>query len=251
MFELEDLTFSYPGKFERVLNSITCTITAGDYVVVQGPSGVGKSTFLYLIGMLLNDGNLEGRVQFENSALTSLSEHTKSKIRKRRFGFLTQSSFLIPSMTCGENISLPLLVQGYAKRKATQIVNALVREADQVCNITQEQKNLALSHKLDKYPSEISGGQRKRLALLRSIVHSPEVLFADEPLSNLDAHTRKSIVQLLQKWKDGHLSYSSWAAHAPRTLIVVSHEDDLRSSANNIVFFDENGHVTQTRSLNQ
>lgn len=245
MFELDNLTYCYPGQEVRILDSITASFNSGEFVVVQGPSGVGKSTLLYLIGMLLNEGALVGSIRFENEQLSSYSERKKSEIRKSRFGFLTQSSFLIPSMTCRENVALPLLVQGYSRRSAFQIVHSLVKEADEVCKVKQDQRNLGLSHKLEHYPSEISGGQRKRLALLRSIIHSPEVLFADEPLSNLDAATRIKIVILLQKWKEGELLSCPPRDNTKRTVIVVSHEDDLQNCANKIVVFNENGGATQ------
>jgi putative ABC transport system ATP-binding protein len=201
--------------------------------------------------MLLVEGEFSGDLRFDNVPIKSISEKAKAEIRKTRFGFLTQSSFLIPSMTCAENVALPLLINGQSMRSALRIVNDLTCEADEVCGVTADQGNLCLSQKLQKYPSEISGGQRKRLALLRSLVHSPEILFADEPFSNLDAITRSSIVVLLQKWKDGELLRCEHLSKNDRTVIVVSHEDDLRNCASKLVTFSEGGSAIQKLRRNR
>jgi len=170
------------GTQTKALKGIDLTISQGDYVTIQGPSGGGKSTLLSIIGLL--DKATSGEYQISDVAVTKLSESQMAKVRNREIGFIFQDFNLIGDMTVSQNVELPLIYRGIdkatRKEKVAQVLNRV--------NMTERAHHL---------PNELSGGQQQRVAVARALVGSPTLLLADEPTGNLDSVNGDSVMQLL------------------------------------------------------
>ena len=183
-----------------ILQGINLTLISGDSLAIVGVSGSGKSTLLGLLAGL--DVSTSGRVIFDGIDLNTLDEDGRAKLRNRRVGFVFQSFQLLKNLTALENVMLPLELAG-------------IKEA----------KNIALKHlsdvgldaRVDHYPSQLSGGEQQRVAIARAFVASPKVLFADEPIGNLDQKTAKNIIDLIFKLNSDHGT----------TLVLVTHDQSI------------------------
>ncbi|WP_406862883.1 ABC transporter ATP-binding protein [Streptomyces sp. HUAS MG47] len=164
------------------LSGASLTIRAGEVVAVMGPSGSGKSTLLHcLAGIVRPDA---GTITYDGRELTALSDGARSALRRTDFGFVFQFGQLVPELTCVENVALPLRLAGERRRSAeARAAEWLARlEVDDVAG---------------KRPGEISGGQGQRVAVARSLVTAPRVLFADEPTGALDSLNGEKVMGLL------------------------------------------------------
>jgi lipoprotein-releasing system ATP-binding protein len=165
-----------------VLKGVDLEIGSGDMVSLIGASGVGKSTFLHVLGTL--DLPTEGEVRIDDTDVFARSPAALSDFRNRRIGFVFQSHYLLPEFTALQNVAMPALVQ----RKSPAEAEALARES-----LVQVGLGERLSHK----PGELSGGEQQRVALARALVLRPSLLLADEPTGNLDPETGEGIHRLL------------------------------------------------------
>jgi len=181
------------------LRGVSLEVQEGETVFLVGPSGAGKTTLLYTLAGL--ERPEAGEVFFEGIQLYRGSQRRQAEIRNRRMGFVFQSFFLLPELTALENVALPGLIGG---RKATDRAEALL---DQV----------GLTNRSQHLPAELSGGEQQRVAIARSLVNDPAILFADEPTGNLDGKTSEGVVDLL-------LALTSKQG---RTLLVVTHDVTL------------------------
>ena len=166
------------------LRGVDFRLERGESVVVAGPSGSGKSTLLNLLGCL--DEPDAGRVSFEGRDLSRATAAEKTRLRRRRLGFVFQSFHLIPVLSALENVDYPLLIDGVSRpirRERAEAALAAVGLADR------------LGHR----PDQLSGGERQRVAIARALVHDPVLVFADEPTANLDSRTGAAVVDLLSK----------------------------------------------------
>jgi putative ABC transport system ATP-binding protein len=196
-------------RFERsrgvaALDDVTLSIERGEMVSVVGPSGSGKSTFLNLVGGL--DRPTSGHIRVGGQTLHDLSDDELTRLRRDTIGFIFQFFNLLPTLTCLENVGLPLHLRGWPRRK----VEATARE---LLTLVQ------LDSRLDDHPEELSGGERQRVAIARALSINPPVILADEPTGNLDTHTGEQILALL---RDLHERLNS-------TVVIVTH--DLRVAA--------------------
>jgi putative ABC transport system ATP-binding protein len=173
------------GRIEvPALRGVDFRLERGESVVVAGPSGSGKSTLLNLLGCL--DEPDAGRVSFEGRDLSRATAAEKTRLRRRRLGFVFQSFHLIPVLSALENVDYPLLIDGVSRpirRERAEAALAAVGLADR------------LGHR----PDQLSGGERQRVAIARALVHDPVLVFADEPTANLDSRTGAAVVDLLSK----------------------------------------------------
>jgi len=166
------------------LRGVDFRLERGESVVVAGPSGSGKSTLLNLLGCL--DEPDAGRVSFEGRDLSRATAAEKTRLRRRRLGFVFQSFHLIPVLSALENVDYPLLIDG---------VSRPIRRARAEAALAA----VGLADRLGHRPDQLSGGERQRVAIARALVHDPVLVFADEPTANLDSRTGGAVVELLSK----------------------------------------------------
>ncbi|MER7835417.1 ABC transporter ATP-binding protein [Streptomyces sp. NPDC096040] len=208
MYELRNVTKLYSrGKDTvRALDGIDLTISDGDRLVIQGPTGGGKSTLLQMIGGL--DRPTSGEVVLDGTDLAKLSETKLTRIRSENIGFVFQSFNLIPTLTAQENVETALVPLGVKARERRE------RAAEALTSV-------GLGERLGHLPSEMSGGQQQRVAIARALVKQPKVLLADEPTGNLDEGMRDEIMDVLeQMWKELGL-----------TFIMVTHDSAIAKKA--------------------
>ena len=182
-----------------VLKGISLEVRSGEIVFLCGASGAGKTTLLYTLAGL--ERPRSGRVSFEGADIYALSSDRLAGLRNRRMGFVFQAYFLLPELTALENVTLPSMMDG--KPRQAEAANLLER--------------VGLKDRLHHLPSELSGGEQQRVAIARSLINDPSIIYADEPTGNLDSHTGESIIELLLQV----------ARHDRRTLIVVTHDQHL------------------------
>lgn len=204
-----DKNFSIDKTREvKVLKNISLDIKKGEFIAIVGSSGAGKSTLLSILAGLENPTN--GKIILDGNRIDNLSENELSDIRKKKIGFIFQSFYLIPSLTAIENIAFPL-------------------ELNKVSNPFGEALKLLklvnLEHRKDNYPNSLSGGEQQRVAICRSLIHKPSIIFADEPTGNLDSKNGDEILDILLKLKK---NFST-------TLIVVTHEDKVSNLADRVI----------------
>ncbi|NDV23028.1 ABC transporter ATP-binding protein [Desulfovibrio sp. JC022] len=214
MIELKNITRVYNtgGAEVRALDGIDMTIENGEFVAVMGSSGSGKSTTMNILGCL--DAPSSGSYLFEGLDVTSLDRSQKARLRRRYLGFVFQGFNLLSRTTALENVELPLVYRGLAKKERRRMAyNALdkVGLADRAMHTT----------------TEMSGGQQQRVAIARAIVCNPFLLLADEPTGNLDSARSTEIMQLL----------TSLQAEHGITVVMVTHEPEMALWASRTIEF--------------
>lgn len=199
---LENVEKSF-GK-TKVLQGINISIEEKELVAIRGASGSGKSTLLYLLGGL--DQPTSGKVIIDKKNLSNMGDEGLADFRNSSVGFVFQFHFLLPSMTCRDNILLPARIGGKDLKQ-----------------VEDDQKKLAdilgVKHCLAKYPFEISGGEQQRINIIRALSLRPKILLCDEPTGNLDSKNSEKVADLLK-----NLSTDFGA-----TLLVVTHDDKVAS----------------------
>ncbi len=185
VIETNHLCKSYDLGSEKVeiLKDINLTIEKGSFYSIMGPSGSGKSTLLYLIGGL--DKPTSGTIKINGKELSTMKDHAESEMRRRDIGFVFQFYNLIPNLNVEENIMLPILLDG----KKMKDYRGDLEEILQIVGLTERRRHT---------PRELSGGQQQRVAIARALINKPDIIFADEPIGNLDSKTGKEIMELLQ-----------------------------------------------------
>ena len=184
MLSLRSLWKSYPGPTARtVLADVSLELAAGDYVAVMGESGVGKSTLLNLAAGL--DRPDRGTIRVDGVDLATLDDDALTLLRRRRMGFVFQAFHVLPYLTVGENVALPLALQ----RQTGRVVDQRVREVLAA---------VGLSERAGSRPRELSGGELQRVAIARALVHRPALVLADEPTGNLDPDSAATVLALLR-----------------------------------------------------
>jgi putative ABC transport system ATP-binding protein len=200
LIELAHVSKHFEGR-RRVtaLEDITITIPKGEMVSIVGPSGSGKSTLLNLIGGL--DRPTAGTLTLDGQRLDGLGDDGLTAVRRDKLGFIFQFFNLLPSLSCVENVALPLHLRGWPRKK----INDRARELLDL---------VKLSERMDHLPDELSGGERQRVAIARALSIYPPILLADEPTGNLDTQTGADILRLVS---DLHATLGS-------TILIVTHD---------------------------
>jgi lipoprotein-releasing system ATP-binding protein len=188
----------------KVLRGISFHIQDRELVAIRGASGSGKSTLLYLLGGL--DTPTSGTVIIDNQNLSAKSDEELAQFRNASVGFVFQFHFLLPSMTCRDNILLPGRIGG---RDLAETEKNTKKLAD----------ILGVTHCLEKYPFEISGGEQQRINIIRALSLRPKILLCDEPTGNLDSKNTEKVASLLK----------NLAQEYGATLLVVTHDDRVAS----------------------
>ncbi|HUO83437.1 MAG TPA: ABC transporter ATP-binding protein [Gammaproteobacteria bacterium] len=183
--ELRRVTKCYEdsGRSQVVLADLDMTVGAGEIVAVVGRSGSGKSTLLNLIGAL--DEPTTGEILIAGASLARLDETARALLRRQRIGFVFQFFNLIPTLTVGENLRLPLELNG-------------VEPGDACDRAAQWLETVGLGDRSASFPETLSGGEQQRLAVARALIHQPALILADEPTGNLDAETAAQLLELLE-----------------------------------------------------
>ncbi|MFY9748921.1 MAG: ABC transporter ATP-binding protein [Acidobacteriaceae bacterium] len=210
LLEARDLKKSYENGAIEALRGVSLGICAGDFLAITGASGSGKSTLLHLLGGL--DLATEGTVLFRGQPVGQ-SQNGVAAIdidtyRARWAGFIFQSFHLLPALNALENVQVPMLGTGSHRHDREERAKALLVE-------------LGLEHRLNQYPTQLSAGERQRVAIARSLVNNPAVLLADEPTGNLDSVNSAKILELLAQIQERHGT----------TLIMVTHDLNIAATA--------------------
>ncbi|MFA5117562.1 MAG: ABC transporter ATP-binding protein [Candidatus Omnitrophota bacterium] len=189
MLEARNIHKAYKDSKRKVsvLKGVDLKIERGKFISIVGPSGAGKSTLLHILGGL--DNPTGGHVFFENNDLYALPDPDLCKFRNRKVGFVFQFYHLLPEFTVLENVLMPLLIGSETSVNRQQ----LDQEAHSLLN------HVGLRERMEHFPSELSGGEQQRVALVRALIHKPAMLLCDEPTGNLDSKTGNEIVALIQK----------------------------------------------------
>jgi putative ABC transport system ATP-binding protein len=220
LLELNDISKSYgEGATEvQALNDIDLSVDGGHLVAVMGPSGSGKSTLLTIAGSL--EEPTSGEVRIGGASLSAMSRNDKARLRRRTVGYVFQDFNLLPGLTAGENVALPLELDGLPARKArAAAIDALER--------------LGLADRAGHYPDQLSGGERQRVAIARAAVGERHLLLADEPSGALDSTNGEAVMGMIRD-----------ACERGVAAVVVTHDAHLASWADRIVFLRD-GHMVQ------
>ena len=185
VIETSQLYKSYDLGNEKVeiLKDINLAVEKGSFYSIMGPSGSGKSTLLYLIGGL--DKPTSGTIKINGKELSTMKDQAESEMRRRDIGFVFQFYNLIPNLNVAENIMLPILLDGKKMKDYKE-------DLEEILEI------VGLSDRRSHTPRELSGGQQQRVAIARALINKPDIIFADEPIGNLDSKTGREIMELLQ-----------------------------------------------------
>jgi len=206
MIDLDRVSKQFEGKRQVVaLDAVSLSIPRGQMVSVIGPSGSGKSTLLNLVGGL--DRPSSGTVRIDGAALGGMSDDELTKVRRDKIGFIFQFFNLLPTLSCLENVGLPLHLRGWPRGKVEE-------RARELLDLVQ------LGPRLQHLPDELSGGERQRVAIARALSVYPPILLADEPTGNLDTHSGDDILALI---RDLHARLGS-------TVVIVTHDMKVAES---------------------
>ena len=186
ILELKDIYKNYTqaGKELHILKGICFSVKEGEVAAMLGQSGVGKSTFLHIAGLLENA--TKGEIIIDGQSCAKLSDIEKTRIRRNKIGFVYQFHHLLPEFTALENISIPQMVAGTSQKKANKRSVELLEK-------------MGLEDRMTHRPSQLSGGEQQRVAIARALANHPRILLADEPTGNLDEETGAAVLDVLLK----------------------------------------------------
>jgi putative ABC transport system ATP-binding protein len=222
--ELQDVHLSLHSRagIVHILRGVDLDIRQGETVGVVGPSGSGKSTLLMIMTGL--EKATSGSVRVAGHDFTALNEDGLARARGENIGIVFQSFHLVPTMTALENVALPLEFSGRrdARERAAEVLGSV-----------------GLAHRLDHFPSQLSGGEQQRVAIARALAPAPKLLFADEPTGNLDARNGEQIIDLLFNL---HRTLGT-------TLILVTHDQKLAERCRRIVRIEDGLIVAPARAF--
>lgn len=208
MIHVKDIKKSF-GKLE-VLKGIQLEIPNGKVYSVVGASGAGKTTLLQIIGTLSKPDN--GEIYYDDRKISSLSEKDLAEFRNKEIGFVFQFHHLLPEFTALENICIPAFIAKKSKKEAEKAAMKLV-------------DYLGLNDRKSHKPSELSGGEKQRVAVARALINNPSVVLADEPSGNLDSANRNELHELLFNLRDDF----------GQTFVIVTHDDHFAEQSDKII----------------
>jgi putative ABC transport system ATP-binding protein len=206
----------------RALDGVSMTIEKGEYIAVMGPSGSGKSTLMNIVGCL--DTPTSGSYRLNEREIANMEDNELADIRNREIGFIFQTFNLLPRTDALQNVELPLVYAGLARRERRAQAEAALDA-------------VGLGDRMHHKPNEMSGGQRQRVAIARALVNNPSIVLADEPTGNLDSKTGEEIMGLIDELHD-----------RGNTIILVTHENFLADRAARVVRLHDGNVVSDDRN---
>lgn len=211
LVDVQDICKVYnPGENEvRALDHVSVQIHEKEFVAIIGQSGSGKSTLMNMLGCL--DVPTSGTYMLHGKDVSHLSDDELSDIRNQEIGFIFQGFNLIQNLTALENVELPLIYRGVAKKERMELAQKAL-------------KKVGLENRMDHKPAEMSGGQQQRVAIARAIAQAPPIILADEPTGNLDSASSKEIMQILRELHE-----------EGRTVILITHDNDIAAQAKRVI----------------
>jgi len=216
ILEIHEIYKTYdngPQKVE-VLKGISLTVSEGEVIVIMGPSGVGKSTLLHVMGLL--DLPTMGTVIIAGKDIHSLKNDALARFRNSAIGFVFQFHHLLPEFTAYENVIIPAMMHAPLSREKDEYARFLLNE-------------VGLSQRMDHKPRELSGGEQQRVAVARALINKPKLLLADEPTGNLDKRNSELLYRLLLDLNQ----------KLSQTLIIVSHAITMSTEAHRVIELDD------------
>ena len=223
IIEIKNLTKTFTnGKLEtRVLKGIDLSVRTGEFVAIMGKSGAGKSTLMYQMSLL--DEPTTGEILVEGVDVLKLSNKAKTKFRLDKLGYVCQDYAVVPELTAGENIMVPLLMKGLSQIEAKKKAQGALR-------------SVGLDGKENNRPSQLSGGEQQRVSIARAICEDPQILFADEPTANLDSASGSNIIEVLRDInKKG------------QTIVMVTHEKEYTLYCDRIIHLADGKIVSEEK----
>lgn len=210
MITVKDLVRTYEHPPTEALRGVSFTVAQGEFVAVMGRSGSGKSTLLHQLSLL--DTPTSGYLHIEDHDILTLEESAKSEFRLEHFGYIFQEYALIAELTALENVYLPAMALGVSPAVYEKRASELLA-------------TVGLGERFEHYPNELSGGEQQRVAIARSLINSPKVLYADEPCANLDVAASKVVMELFRKLQ----------REMGQTIVMVTHESDDRQYVDRVI----------------
>ncbi len=213
ILELENVSKHYQmgDTIIRALDGVNLKVNAGEFVAIMGHSGSGKSTFLQVASMLAQPSS--GKILLREKDVTLYNEVERARLRNKEIGFVFQQFNLLPRTSALDNVALPLV---YAK----------IPENERRERAKKMLEKVGLGDRLQNTPAQLSGGQQQRVAIARALINDPTIIFADEPTGNLDTKSGEDIKRFLQELHNEN-----------RTIIMVTHEEDVAAIAQRLVVF--------------
>ncbi|KQW71803.1 ABC transporter ATP-binding protein [Phenylobacterium sp. Root77] len=217
ILQITDLTKSVPGG--RVLfEGLDLRLAAGEFVAIMGESGVGKSTLLNLIAGL--DQADQGAISIDGADLAGLDDDRRTLLRRDRVGFVFQAFHVLPHLTLGQNVALPLALQGQRGDRALERAEQMLAA-------------VGLAGRANDYPRQLSGGEMQRVAIARALIHQPGLVLADEPTGNLDPETANRVLEVFARQIRG----------SGASAVLVTHSEVAAAAADRILILGRNGLV--------
>ena len=220
VLELKDIVREYHSDAGvlRVLDGADLTLKKGEIVGLIGPSGSGKSTLLHTAGLL--EQAERGEISFDGRDCVAISDRERTRLRRKKLGFVYQFHHLLPEFDARDNIAMPLMIDGVGRREAR-------KAADQLLD------DMGLSARARHQPAQLSGGEQQRVAIARALINDPQLVIADEPTGNLDAATTSTVFE----------SFIQRAASGNSAVLIATHNQDLVQHMDRVLTL-KNGKLT-------
>ena len=212
------------GAAYPALRGVDLSVEEREFVAVMGPSGCGKSTLLHVLGRVERPDS--GEVRLRGNRIDTLSEGKAAAMRRSEVGYVFQFFNLIGNLTVADNVELPALMAGFKVAEARERRVQLLEE-------------LGVADRANLVPGKLSGGEQQRVAIARALIHEPAILLADEPTGNLDSGASREVVNLLKRYNS-----------AGQTILMVTHDARIASSANRVLQMRDGQIVRETRFEN-
>lgn len=222
MIKLTNISKEYvSGKLKvPVLHDIDLEIADGEFVAIMGPSGSGKSTLMNIIGFL--DSPTSGIYELNGEEINAFRENKLAELRNKNIGFVFQQFFLLPRQNALKNVAIPLIYANQSRKEREAAAEVMLDK-------------VGLADRVHHLPNELSGGQKQRVCIARALVNEPEIILADEPTGALDTKTGQQIMELFKQLNaEG------------KTIIVVTHEEEVAAYANRTIFLRD-GKIVEDR----